>query len=428
MTKIEKKDVYILGQGTYGCVYKPKIPCVDDKLEDKKYISKVQMDDKTSKYEIEMGTIIKRIPKYGMRYGPIIKSCNLNYTKITDTELSACKMYVRGKRKNEDTKYVSSTLKYIGKNTLSEYLNSILLKKDVKTEQNAGQYSKIIAETHLYLLESVSILNGKGILHMDLKSNNIMYDSEKNLPIIIDFGLSYETRLLDISEYEVNAKEPFGVEIDSYIPWCIEIILLSYIARQIGNKKRYSVSKDLLRTPITNIRPMEVLCESHIDKIDVISGSEKEVAKTQLKKWVGEFKGKTWGEVWKEVSMTYKSWDNYGLSMMYLSEINISGLMKCNTATNQEKNFLYQYSQELKNVILSEPTKRSLPNETRERLYGIFRRTSGKVYNEIITNFAEIVKSPDGRKRMETARLDSERNSIRQERRIRRAMNNYVVQ
>ena len=58
MTKIEKKDVYILGQGTYGCAYKPKIPCVDDKLEDKNYISKVQMDDKTSKYEIEMGTLI----------------------------------------------------------------------------------------------------------------------------------------------------------------------------------------------------------------------------------------------------------------------------------------------------------------------------------------------------------------------------------
>ena len=237
MTEIEKKDVYILGQGTYGCVYKPEVSCGDGKSESKIYISKVQNDDKTSKHEVKIGRLIKKIPKYGLRYGPIIKSCNLNYAKITDTELSACKMYIRGKRKNSEAKFLTSKLKYIGKYTLSEYMNSILLKKDVTTEQNAGQYSKIIAETHLYLLESVSIMNANGILHMDLKSNNIMYDSEGNIPIIIDFGLSYETRLLDMSEYEENAKTPFGVDIGSYTPWCIEIILLSYIARQIGKKK-----------------------------------------------------------------------------------------------------------------------------------------------------------------------------------------------
>ena len=45
-------------------------------------------------------------------------------------------------------------------------------------------------------------------------------------------------------------------------------------------------------------------------------------------------------------------------------------------------------------------------------------------YNEIITKFAGIVKSPDGRKRMETERLQSERKSLRQERKIH-VLNNY---
>ena len=182
-----------------------------------------------------------------------------------------------------------------------------------------------------------------------------------------------------MSEYEENAKSPFGVDIGSYIPWCIEIILLSYVARQIGSKRNYSVSSELLRTPITNIKPMEELCNSHMDNMSLINATEKAAAKKNLTKWVTEFKGKTWIEAWNELTKTYQSWDNYGLSMMYLSEINISGLMKCDTTTNQEKNFLYQYSEELKNVILSEPSKRFLPIETRNRLDGIFRRTSGKV-------------------------------------------------
>ena len=324
MTESDKKDLYIMGQGTYGCVYNPEVSCVDEKSDNKGYISKVQLDDKNSKQEIKIGKLIKAIPKYDFRFGPIIKSCGLNYAKITETELSACKMYIRGKRKKKEAKYISSKLKYLGKFTLDKYLNSVLIKKDVSSEQNAGQYCKIVAETHLYLLESVSIMNAKGVLHMDLKSNNIMYEGEGNDPIIIDFGLSYEARLLEMDEYKENAKSPFGVEIDSYIPWCIEIILLSYVARHIGTKKKYSVSEELLKTPITDIKPMEALCNSHIDKMMLIDANEKTQAKKDLKKWVSEFKGKTWLEAWKELTKTYKSWDNYGLSMMYLLELNVS--------------------------------------------------------------------------------------------------------
>jgi serine/threonine protein kinase len=424
MTEPDKKDAYIIGQGTYGCVYKPEVSCVDETSENKKYISKVQPDDKTSKHEVEMGKLIKQIPKYDFRYGPIITSCGLNYAKITETELSACKMYVRRKRRKKDTKFISSRLKFLGKFTLDKYLNSVLMKKGVSSEQNAGQYCKIVAETHLYLLESVSIMNATGVLHMDFKSNNIMYEGEGNDPIIIDFGLSYETRKLEMTEYKENAKSPFGVEIDSYIPWCIEIILLSYVARQIGTKKTYSVSEELLRTPITDIKPMEALCNSHIDKMMLIDANEKTQSKTDLKKWVSEFKGKTWLDAWKELTKTSQSWDNYGLSMTYLLELNVSGLIKCDTATIKDKNFLYQYNEELKNVILSEPSKRPLPLETRGRIDEIFRRTSGKVYNEIITNFAQKVKSEDGRKRMATERLQTERTSVRQERQIRMLRNN----
>ena len=46
------------------------------------------------------------------------------------------------------------------------------------------------------------------------------------------------------------------------------------------------------------------------------------------------------------------------------------------------------------------------------------------MYNEIITNFAHKVKSEDGRKRMATERLQTERTSVRQERQVR-MLDNY---
>ena len=102
MTDSDKKDLYIMGQGTYGCVYNPEVSCQDETSENKGYISKVQPSDKNSKQEINIGKLIKEIPKYNFRFGPIITSCGLNYAKITETELSACKMYVRGKRKKKE--------------------------------------------------------------------------------------------------------------------------------------------------------------------------------------------------------------------------------------------------------------------------------------------------------------------------------------
>ena len=45
----------------------------------------------------------------------------------------------------------------------------------------------------MYLLTSVLLLNSKNIIHNDLHSSNIVYNTQTNKPIIIDFGLSYLT-------------------------------------------------------------------------------------------------------------------------------------------------------------------------------------------------------------------------------------------
>ena len=47
----EEGNIHIIGQGTYGCVYSPNIECETQKLGSKKFLSKIQRKDKTSKNE-----------------------------------------------------------------------------------------------------------------------------------------------------------------------------------------------------------------------------------------------------------------------------------------------------------------------------------------------------------------------------------------
>jgi len=257
-----------------------------------------------------------------------------------------------------------------------------------------------------------------------------MYDSQNNVPVVIDFGLSYQMDWLNIEVYGKKANAAFGVDVKTYIPWCFEIIMLSYIARKISNTKKYTVSTELLDTPIVDVQPLLSLCKAYVDENGVLNSgifdaNEKESYKTLLKKWVTDFKGKTWRTIWKEVSKTHATWDNYGLSSMYLTELNISGLIKCNpsnTADNTEMDFLYQYVKELKSVILSDPLKRATALETSARLDTIFRKTSGKLYNEKITKFAGMMNNPDGQKRIVDNRLKSESESVAQDRLVRRKM------
>ena len=62
MADSDKKDLYIMGQGTYGCVYNPEVSCQDEKSENKGYISKVQSDDKYSKEGINIGILSLQSP------------------------------------------------------------------------------------------------------------------------------------------------------------------------------------------------------------------------------------------------------------------------------------------------------------------------------------------------------------------------------
>ena len=107
MSKEKEDEIELLGQGSYGCVYKPGILC-NGKTATKKYITKVQEKDISTQNEIEIGKKIMKIPNYSRYFSPILETCPLNLSHIDDKEMDKCLIYEKG------TQFITNKMKYVG--------------------------------------------------------------------------------------------------------------------------------------------------------------------------------------------------------------------------------------------------------------------------------------------------------------------------
>lgn len=408
----EKDDLQIIGQGTYGCVFRPNIECSKKNLGDPSFLSKIQKSDKTMRNEIEIG---KRLPK-SIRFAGIVETCPITVGKIGKEGVEKCKML----QKNKKMHLVSNKIKYAGKETISEYLENII-KTDKNTEKNSEKYIKEVINTHLYLLESLVVLNTSNVLHLDMKYNNIMMREKR--PVIIDYGLSFAKDLLNIDKYKLKkSKNPFGIAVNYYIPWCFEVILLSHVSRNLsitdkdGNikllideekeRKNLDEKEKTTLTVILN-RYIE---ENTVLKMSIFTSDERTKYKEKMKKWIEELKTKSWREIWNTLISTSNTWDNYGLSVMYLMELDISGLLQL--SKSETEGFLKNYVKELKVTILSTPNERKLPENTKTVLSKIFSRIKKTDHKERVAQFSLLLKDNGNRKKMSEARTIAETDGI----------------
>ena len=60
-----------------------------------------------------------------------------------------------------------------------------------------------------------------------------MCKDKSGRPILIDFGLSVDTT--NIMTKEVNAREIFFSYVNSYVPWCLDITMITYLINKGKN-------------------------------------------------------------------------------------------------------------------------------------------------------------------------------------------------
>ena len=403
----KKDDIQLIGQGTYGCVYQPNIECFTGNRGSSGFLSKIQRDDNTTRKEIKIGKILYALPKEeSNRFAPIIEDCDITVGELTKHNIAKCNMLVKEK---SDAKFKSTKIRYAGNKTLGTFFQSELFKKGKKNKEKAEEYLRKLCNSHLYLLDSIMILVKNKIVHLDLKYDNVIQN--KDASVIIDFGLSFDTKLLNVQEYK-KLSRPFGIVADYYIPWCIEVIMLSHIGEKMRTKTSVLNEKDFeitlndvsyLTKIFDNYKSKHSLLQSNL----LFSEDERKTFTTNMHTWIHSLRGKKWSEIWTILSSTYNTWDNYSVAAMYLIEMIVSGLVSISSVTKESKSFLQLYINDLKQIILATPDKRHSPEQSKVNVTMIFARVKKLDYKAIATTMSQQLKSAE-----ETAKMKKQRSSM----------------
>ena len=373
MAKEDNNDIQIIGQGTYGCIYRPNIGCATKVPESRAHLSKIQRLDKTTRNEIAISRLIRTIPKFATRFAPIIESCPITLGELTESNVQKCKMM---ENRQQNQQFVSNKLLFAGKHTLGDYLE-----KELHHTKKPNQYLKKLVNTHNDLLTSLTMLNTAGVLHLDLKHNNVMISHKTGRPIIIDFGLSFQSDHLSLDKYQtLEAEQYFGIETPYYSPWCIEINVLSFISRRLRGKS--SALDASLASKVIENKDLEdihtivqdfVTKHSFLQNKKVVDEPTRNTYIKELSQWVSQIKGKTWSEAWNYVAKSHATWDNYSASVLYLTELELADNLKA-----PETSSVGKYIKLMKKVILASPEQRMGPIETQKELQALFSKVSKK--------------------------------------------------
>ena len=87
-----------------------------------------------------------------------------------------------------------------------------------------------MTESFRFLLDAIGYLLDDGIIHFDIKGENILYNTVSSEPQLIDFGIS-----IPINEINnKNLKEYFYVYAPEYYVWPLEVHVINFLLHEGG--------------------------------------------------------------------------------------------------------------------------------------------------------------------------------------------------
>ena len=165
----------VLGEGTYGCVHKPSLKCKDrDDISYEGNISKI-MDQHHALEELEEYDVIGKVDKNKRYYMGKPEVCSPMVDTETLSEIDKCNWV-----KSKDIKNMKLLIMKDGGLNLADYIKDAAIK-------TKDQVERFLIEAHRVVL-GVYVLNANGIVHHDLKPQNIVYNENEHRINFIDFG------------------------------------------------------------------------------------------------------------------------------------------------------------------------------------------------------------------------------------------------
>lgn len=194
----------IVGEGSYGCVHRPGIHCTTPPKPNFKYsnyVSKI-MTNKHAVKELDKFLIVNKIdPTDEYHLGePILCQPNLNEPSIKK-DIGRCKNIDIKDIEDDPDKYSLLLMKFGGPNL------KVLCKKymvDYLKVNKQERLDKFWIEIH-HLLKGVKFFKENGLIHNDIKPQNILFNPNDGTMKFIDFGLMRTKKeILTLSESSKN--------------------------------------------------------------------------------------------------------------------------------------------------------------------------------------------------------------------------------
>ena len=350
----------LLAQGGFGCVYYPALARGSKQKQSKlnRLVTKVQRDDSSAKNEIRIGRKVKEYRDYRLFFLPVVESWKMTIAGKKLKEFTGCDAI------DERTKkYIALDIPYV----------DAISYEQVLLQAPPRHRLLLLMEGYRYLLRAIEVLQALKISHFDLKHGNVLYLRSNKLPLIADFGISiYDPQSIisdSLSDTLSRLKRHFYVYTTQYRVWCLDIIVLSWIAdtHKWGQREAEAIFDDFFRS----------------------AKKWEFVQPKKAKEWFRSTHGQlmlyaTWDieHLINYLMDQWTTWDSYALGVMYGETISgISG--------NQTSSFMEKWGDIVSASISPKPEDRVPVSQAVKAFEDLFlTEKDPRSYEQLVDDFA----------------------------------------
>ena len=231
--KKTNKRVYhkMIKSGGQGCVFEPAIPCYRSKRRRKvrrKTVSKVSFNEKSTKREITIDDLVRKIPNHKDWAVLWSHTCETPPYKqlASNSDIKEC-LDRKGLPRTNTSRF-PMLIGPFGGQTIYEYSRSRLKKSTFQSQKRFDLVLGAILSTMKPLFEGLVSLQKHSICHGDMSVRNILINGHHTY--MIDFGLAF--RYSNKSYLKKRLRFIYGID-RSYDPYPYEFTLYDGTKKQL---------------------------------------------------------------------------------------------------------------------------------------------------------------------------------------------------